>query len=162
MNDVARALLEILLWGMIGTWAMIAVMYASQNFGWSRLNMPFLLGTGFTADRREANVLGFVLYWIVGWLFALIYYLILAAIGHATWWVGALVGAVHGLLLLTAILPLLPYMHPRVASEYDGPTPRRTLEPPGFLALHYGYRTPLITLVAQALYGAILGAGFHI
>jgi hypothetical protein len=60
--------------------------------------------------------------------------------------------------LLVALLPLLPYMHPRMASEYDGPSYRRRLQPPGFLALNYGYRTPLATLVAQTIYGAILGA----
>lgn len=160
MSPAAQALLEILLWGIIATMTMVALLYTSQNMGWSRLNLPFLLGTAFTGDRRAANVLGFMLYLIVGWLFALIYYLVLAAIGTATWWIGALLGAVHALLVLCAILPLLPYVHPRVASEYDGPTVRRMLEPPGFLALHYGYRTPLIVLIAQAVYGAILGAGF--
>lgn len=162
MTPAAQSLLQILLWGLIATLGMVSVTYASQNFGWSRLNLPFLLGTAFTGDRRSANVLGFLLYLIVGWLFALIYYLLFAAIGRATWWIGAIIGAVHAMLLLTALLPLLPSMHPRVASEYDGPNMERTLEPPGFLALHYGYRTPVITLVAQAVYGAILGAGFQL
>jgi hypothetical protein len=160
MTPAAQALLQILLWGWIATLGMVAVTYASQSFGWSRLNLPFLLGTAFTADRRAANVLGFLLYLVVGWLFALIYYLVFAAIGRATWWIGAAVGVVHAVLLLTALLPLLPSMHPRIASEYDGPSLQRTLEPPGFLGLHYGYRTPAIMLVAQAVYGAILGAGF--
>ncbi len=162
MTPAAQALLEILLWGLVATIGMVAVTYTAQNFGWSRLNLPFLLGTAFTADRRAANVLGFALYLIVGWLFALIYYLVFAAIGRATWWIGAGLGTAHAMLLLTAMLPLLPSMHPRVASEYDGPSSQRTLEPPGFLALHYGYRTPLITLIAQAVYGAILGAGFRL
>jgi hypothetical protein len=160
MTPAAQALLQILLWGWIATLGMVAVTYASQSFGWSRLNLPFLLGTAFTADRRAANVLVFLLYLVVGWLFALIYYLVFAAIGRATWWIGAAVGVVHAVLLLTALLPLLPSMHPRIASEYDGPSLQRTLEPPGFLGLHYGYRTPAIMLVAQAVYGAILGAGF--
>jgi hypothetical protein len=159
MTPVGQALLQILLWGLIAGLGMISVTYTSQSFGWSRLNLPFLLGTAFTADRRAASVLGFVLYLVVGWLFALVYYLLFAAIGHATWWIGTLVGIVHGMLLLTALLPLLPAMHPRVASEYDGPTLQRILEPPGFLGLHYGYRTPVIALIAQAVYGAILGAG---
>jgi len=33
----------------------------------------------------------------------------------------------------------------------------RQLEPPGFMALNYGRRTPLITLIGQAVYGATLG-----
>jgi len=36
----------------------------------------------------------------------------------------------------------------------------RKLEPPGFLALHYGYRTPMAALIAQTVYGIILGIGF--
>ena len=68
--------------------------------------------------------------------------------------------ALHALVLLVMLLPLLPYMHPRMATEYYGPEVRRRLEPPGFLALHYGYRTPLTTVLAHALYGAILGARF--
>jgi hypothetical protein len=45
-----------------------------------------------------------------------------------------------------------------MATEYDGPTYRRRLQPPGFFGLNYGYRTPLATILGHALYGAILGA----
>jgi len=76
------------------------------------------------------------------------------------WWVGAITGFVHGMLLLTAFFPLLPYLHPRVASQYDGPDVVKRLEPPGFLGLHYGYRTPAVALLAQTLYGVMLGIGF--
>ena len=31
------------------------------------------------------------------------------------------------------------------------------LEPPGFMGLNYGYRTPLTTLLGQAVYGGVLG-----
>ena len=162
MNRVELAILEILVWGLVASLGMTAVLHASQNLGWSRLNFPFLIGTAFTGDRRAANVLGFVLYFSGGWFFAFFYYLVFALLGTATWSIGLAIGLVHGILLLTALLPLLPYIHPRVASEYDDPTVERPLEPPGFLALHYGYRTPLVTLLAQALYGTILGATFRV
>jgi hypothetical protein len=51
----------------------------------------------------------------------------------------------------------LPALHPRMANEQRGPTPTRQLEPPGFLALNYGYRTPLSVVLAHVLYGAVLG-----
>ena len=70
-------------------------------------------------------------------------------------------GIVHALVLLVVLLPLLPHMHPRMASEYDGPSYRRRLQPPGFLGLNYGYRTPLATVLAHAAYGAILGATLY-
>jgi hypothetical protein len=44
-----------------------------------------------------------------------------------------------------------------MASEHHGATYLRQLEPPGFLAMNYGYQTPLVALLAQAVYGAVLG-----
>jgi len=156
MSDLIP-LASLLLWGLIATVAMTTVLQGSQGLGLSRLSLPFLAGTFVTGDRRLAMVLGFVLYTIGGWLFALLYFLFFASIGAATWWVGAAAGLLHGLFLLTCMLPLLPYIHPRMASEYDGPTAIRQLEPPGFMGLNYGRRTPLTTLLGQTVYGAILG-----
>src|SRR2546430_9993140 len=45
----------------------------------------------------------------------------ISSIGVGTWWLGATIGFLHGLFLLVCVLPLLPYAHPRMASEYDGP-----------------------------------------
>ena len=162
MTAVASTLLNMLVWGIIATAVMVSVMAASQNLGWSRLSMSFLIGSAFTSNRRSANVVGSVLYFIGGWLFAFFYYLFFSVLGRANEWLGAAVGLVHGMLLLAILLPLMPYMHPRMASEYDGPSGERRLEPPGFLALHYGSRTPLTALLAHVLYGAILGYGFRI
>jgi GH15 family glucan-1,4-alpha-glucosidase len=39
-------------------------------------------------------------------------------------------GLAHGGVLLVVILPLVRYMHPRMASKYYGPTRRQRLEPP--------------------------------
>lgn len=161
MNDTAQTIVVILLWGMLATLAMSSVMFASQNLGWSRLNLPLLIGTFFTGDRQVANLLGFLFYSLGGWLFGVLYYLLFSLAGTASWWLGGLVGFVHGAVLLTAILPMLPYAHPRVASEYDGAGTHKRLEPPGFLALHYGYRTPLVALVAHTVFGLVLGWGFH-
>jgi hypothetical protein len=158
MNDVALDMMQVLLWGFVATAAMSGVQFGAQRLGYSRLSLPFVIGTLFTGERAAANVAGVVFYALGGWLFAFIYYFIFVTLGHAGWLFGALVGLAHGAILLVALLPLLPWMHPRMASEYDGPSYRRRLQPPGFLALNYGYRTPLATLVAQAIYGAILGA----
>ena len=48
-----------------------------------------------------------------------------------------------------------------MASELRGPTPTRQLEPPGFLALHYGRRTPIVSIVAHMAYGAMLGGMYR-
>jgi hypothetical protein len=160
VTALAQGIVLVLVWGLIATLVMTAVLYTSQNVGWSRLNMPYLLGAFFTGSRHEANVLGFMLYTLGGWLFAFVYYIVFSAVGASNWWVGGATGFVHALLLLALALPMLPYVHPRVASPFDGPDTRKVLEPPGFLGLHYGYRTPLVVLVAQTAYGVILGVGF--
>jgi hypothetical protein len=36
------------------------------------------------------------------------------------------------------------------------------LEPPGFMALHYGIQTPLSILLSHAAFGAILGAFYRL
>lgn len=161
MNQAAYVVMMILLWGFVATIALSSIMFVSQNLGLSRLSLPFLIGTMFTGDRHVANVIGFLFYMIGGWLFAFIYYLLFASLGKSDWLIGLIAGLIQGSFLLSVLLPLLPHMHPRMASPYDGPTSKRRLEPPGFLALHYGYRTPLTTIIAHMCYGAILGAALH-
>ena len=156
-TDLLADLPKLLLWGLIATIAMTAILQGSQGLGLSRLSLPFLLGTFVSGDRYWAVILGFALYTIGGWLFALLYFLFFASIGVASWWLGAAAGLLHGVFLLVCALPLLPYAHPRMASEYDGPTNTHVLEPPGFLGLNYGHRTPLTTLLGQTVYGATLG-----
>ena len=149
---------HILLWGLLATLVLTLVEQGSQGLGLSRLSLPFLIGTWFTGRRARANLLGFLLNLLGGWVFAFLYFLVLSALGSVHAWSGALLGLLHALFLLVVVLPLLPYVHPRMASTYDGPTRIRRLEPPGFMGLNYGYRTPLTTLVGHMLYGAILGA----
>jgi len=55
-----------------------------------------------------------------------------------TWWLGALLGLLHVAVALTVLLPLLPGVHPRMASHRAGPASTAVLEPPGLLALNYG------------------------
>ena len=146
-----------LLWALLATVAMTAILEGSQGLGFSRLSLPFLIGTMFTDDRQKALLLGFLVYTLGGWMFAFIYFAIFLSVNIFTWWFGLLVGILHGVILLVWALPILPYVHPRLASEYNGVTAERQLEPPGFLALNYGRRTPLTTLIGQAVYGATLG-----
>jgi hypothetical protein len=149
-----------LLWGFCATVVLTTLMEASQGLGFSRMSIPLMLGSAFTPDRHRANLLGFALHMVNGVLLAFLYALIFESRRSATWWLGGAVGLVQGLFVLAVLMPLLPSLHPRMASEDFGPNPTRQLEPPGFLALNYGRRTPLVTLLAHLLYGAILG-GFY-
>jgi hypothetical protein len=148
---------SMMIWGLVATVAMTTILQGAQGLGLSRLSLPFLAGTFFTGDRRWAVIVGFVFYVIGGWLFAFLYFVLFASVGLYTWWFGGLAGLLHGLFLLSCGLPLLPHIHPRMASEYDGASAIRQLEPPGFMGLNYGHRTPLTTLAGQTLYGAVLG-----
>jgi hypothetical protein len=163
---VASALLahvaQILLWGAIAGAAMASILESAQHFGLSRLSLPFLLGTVLFSDRRWAMIFGFAIYLVGGWIFAAIYLLIFRAIGTASWWIGALLGGPHALFVLAVLLPWLPYFHPRVASELDGPAATSRIEPPGAFGLNYGRWTPLTTLLAHVCYGAILGAALTV
>lgn len=161
--DVALAVLGILVWAVIATLAMSSLMFVSQFRGWSRLDLPLLLGSLFTGDRESASLLGFLLNFAGGCLIAFLYYFAFAFGGSGAGWPAGLVaGLVHGLVSLTVFLPVLSHIHPRLALEHDGAGVRRRLEPPGFLALNYGYRTPLVALAAHAVYGTVLGAGFRL
>lgn len=145
-------------YALLATAVLTTLMAAGQGLGLSRISIPFLLGSAFTPDRNRANVVGFALHFLNGWLFALLYLLLLETFRWSGFWVGAGLGLFHGLFVLVALMPLMPSLHPRMATEDYGPSPTRQLEPPGFLALNYGRRTPLITLFAHVLYGGILGA----
>jgi len=147
-----------LLWSFVATLTLTSVMAGSQGLHLTRMNLPYMLGSIFTPNRERANLIGFGLHLVNGWIFSLAYVAAFHSWGRATWWAGAAIGLVQATFVLTVGVSLLPSLHPRMASEQKGPTVTRQLEPPGFLALNYGYQTPLSVLLAHLIYGAILGA----
>lgn len=147
-----------LLWGFVATLVMTTIMAGSVALGFSRISLPFIIGTMVTPNRNRAPLYGILIHLVNGWAFALLYVLAFQQWGRATWWAGAAIGLVHGMAVLTVLMPVLPGLHPRMASEHYGPEPTRALEPPGFMALHYGRHTPIVTLTAHVMYGVILGA----
>jgi uncharacterized membrane protein YagU involved in acid resistance len=151
-----------LLWGFVGTVFLTGIMSASQGLGLTRMNLPFMLGTMFTSNRDRAKLVGFGVHLLNGWVLAFVYAAAFQSWRLAAWWLGLGIGLAHGLFVLLAIMPLLPGLHPRMASEQRGPEPTRQLEPPGFLALNYGRRTPLSVIVAHLVYGTILGAFYRL
>jgi hypothetical protein len=153
---------SVLLWGFVATVVLSITMASSQRLGYTRMSIPFLLGTMVTPNRDRAMLVGLLLHMMNGWIFAIIYALAFESWQWATSWLGAGIGLVHALFVLTIGMPVIPAMHPRMVSEYFGPTPNRQLQPPGFLALNYGRRTPIVALVSHLLYGAILGAFYRL
>ena len=160
LQEVAANWVAPAVWGLVGTAVMTSVLEIAHWTGLSRLSLPFLFGTFVVSSRRKAIVLGYILYLLGGWLFAFFYALLFASLGRSEWWVGILLGAVHGLFLVAVFLPTLPYIHPRLATEHDGPDDVRRIEPPGPLGLNYGRNTPLTTVLAQITFGLILALGY--
>jgi hypothetical protein len=159
LTDVSDRFDVILLWGAVATALMTTLLEGSRLLGFSRISLPFLMGTMVSGRRSRAIVWGYVLYALGGWVFAFIYAMIFESLGRSGWWFGGLIGLVHGAALLTLIAEL-PYLHPRMATEFDGPTARHRLEPPGRFGMNYGRQTPIITLIAQVVYGLLLGATY--
>jgi len=145
------------LFGLLATTVLTALMISAQLGGLSRLDLPLILGTVVTPDPDRARVAGFGIHLVVGQLFALAYATCFALLGEASWWLGGLLGALHGALALTVLIPLLVGIHPRMASNRAGPQSTAVLEPPGLLGLNYGAQTPLITFTAHVAYGVALG-----
>ncbi len=147
-----------LLWGFVATLLLTLTALAGRQLRLTRMDLPYLLGAMFSADRDRANTFGLAAHIVMGWLFALIYCAAFVSWGGSGWWRGAAIGLVHGVAVVAVVLPALPGLHPRMASDSRGPEVTAQLEPPGFLGLNYGYRTPLVTVVAHVVYGAVLGA----
>ncbi len=151
----------VLIAGFAATIVLTTTMAAGQGLGLTRMSIPFLVGTIFTTARDRAMVVGFLVHAFNGIVFAAFYAWTFETLRNATWWLGAGIGLVHALFVLTVGMAILPGLHPRMVSEYFGPTPNRLLQPPGFMALHYGRRTPIVTILAHVLYGAIVGAFYR-
>jgi hypothetical protein len=145
------------LFGLLATAMLTAVMIAAQLAGWTRLDLPLLLGTIVTPDPDRARVAGFFIHLAIGEGFALGYAAGFALLDTATWWLGALFGLVHVGIALTVLVPLLPGVHPRMASARAGPSSVSVLEPPGLLGMNYGAQTPGVAIAAHLAFGIALG-----
>lgn len=150
--------------GFVGTIVLTSGLRVAQELGWTRMDIPLLLGTVFTDDRDRATVIGVAVHFLNGLLFALGYYAIFRAVDQAGWVFGAALGVVHAALAGGVLVTLLlPAVHPRMGTPWSDAEETPLLEPPGFLLVNYGRRTALWTLLGHVTYGAIVGgfaAGF--
>jgi hypothetical protein len=145
--------------GFAGTLVLTTALTTAGVLHLTRMDIPFLLGTAFTADRTRARVLGYALHFVAGLIFALIYFALFAALGRAGWALGMAFGFVHALFAGTALVNiLLPAIHPRMGTPFSAADTAPLLESPGFMLLNYGRGTPVVTILGHLAYGAIVGA----
>lgn len=143
--------------GFAATVVLTTAIVSARALHFTRMDIPFLLGTIWTNDRDKAKWSGFIMHLVLGWIFAFIYIFFFEMTGLTNWWFGALIGVAHGAFVLTAGMGLVQSFHPRMATEERGPEPTRMLEPPGFFILNYGSGTPMVSIIAHMLYGGVLG-----
>lgn len=144
--------------GLLGTVVLTTILRGASELGWTRMDLPFLLGTAVSPDRVRAKVIGYALHFVFGLLFALAYYAVFAVVDRSGVLLGGLLGLVHALFAGTALVSiLLPAVHPRMGTGFDAAGSAPLLEPPGFMLINYGRQTPLATIVSHVIYGAIVG-----
>ncbi len=149
--------------GFVGTVLLTSTMRAATELRLTRMDLPFLLGTAFTGERRRAKAIGYAVHFAFGLLFSLVYLAIFAALDHASWWLGGLLGTAHALFAGTAlVVVLLPAVHPRMGDALTAAHSRAVIEAPGFMLLNYGRRTPLVALVAHVVYGVVVGVSVSV
>jgi hypothetical protein len=144
--------------GFVGTLLLTTGLVAASELRLTRVDLPFLLGTMLAGDRTRAKAVGYLLHFVAGLVFALVYYAVFAAIDESGWLLGGLFGLLHGTFAVTALVSiLLPVVHPRMGTSDTAADSTPLLEPPGFLMLNYGRSTPLVTVLVHVIYGMIVG-----
>jgi hypothetical protein len=152
------ALASELIAGFVGTLVLATIMRAASELGWTRMDLAFLLGTTVTVNRRKAKAIGYILMFVLGMLFGVAYGAFFGSVDQRTWWLGAILGALHAVFVSTVLVNiLLPVVHPRMGTPETGANEVALVEPPGFLMLNYGRNTFLITFVAHIAYGIVVG-----
>jgi hypothetical protein len=144
--------------GLVGTMVISVGLAFGQAMGWSRMDLSLLLGTVYSEDRNRARAIGWGIHFVLGLLFSLVYAAIFAAVGHAGWWFGLALGAVHAA-FAGGPLPnlILPAVHPRMGRPWSDARDTPLLEPPGLMLVNYGAGTAVLTTVLHLAYGAIVG-----
>jgi hypothetical protein len=144
--------------GFVGTLVLTTGLRLAQVAGLTRMDIPLLLGTIFTEDRRRASVIGYALHFVNGLLFALGYAAIFYAVDEAGWLFGMALRLVHAAFAGGALVSiLLPAIHPRMGTRWTDASQSPLLEPPGFMLWNYGRHTTLVTVIAHVAYGGLVG-----
>ena len=144
--------------GFIGTLVLTTLFRIASEVGWTRMDLALILGTTVTQNRRKAKAIGYAFHFVAGQLFAFAYGAFFVMIGWSSWWLGALVGALHAVFLSAVLINvLLPVVHPLMGTPDTAANEIALIEPPGFLMRNYGRSTFAIALAAHVAYGAIVG-----
>jgi hypothetical protein len=158
--------------GVLGGATMSALIAMMRAAGKTGMNIELIEGTMLTGKKQAATGLGLTMHLVVlsglviGSLYAWVFTLIDPP-PTSLWWIGGLLGVVHGVLGGMA-MAMVPTMHPRMVREpalAGGPAvdpvaseePRLQLRPPGLFGRNYGAMTPVGIIVTHVAYGLVVG-----
>lgn len=132
--------------GLAGTVVISMLMAMGPRMGMPKMAIWEMLGTMFS---KEGNVgLGWVIHFMMGAVFAIIYAALWAAgIGSATLVSGLVFGVVH-FLIVGVMMGGMPMLHAGIKAG--------TVQAPGVLMLNSGVKGFMGGLVGHALYGLVV------
>src|SRR4051812_16063126 len=93
--------------GLLGTLILTSIVRVASEMGFTRMDYALILGTMLTTDRRRARAYGYGIHFAIGLGFALTYGAIFELLGRSSWWLGALLGALHTVFLGAVVLNVL-------------------------------------------------------
>jgi len=106
-------ILGVIVAGLVGTVAISMVMAMAPQMGMPKMDIVDMLSTMFGKPNRT---LGWMMHFMMGIIFALIYSFIWSVgVGSATWLFGLIFGAVHWL-IVGMVMGMIPMMHAGIKS----------------------------------------------
>ena len=106
--------------GIVGTLAMTILIVLAPMMGMPKMDIIGMLGTMFTENTSTARVIGVIMHFMMGIIFALIYaFLWSVGVGSPTWLWGLIFGLIHGI-FVAAMMPIMNRMHPRPQEMFGG------------------------------------------
>ena len=132
--------------GLAGTVVISMIMAMAPKMGMPKMAIWEMLGSMFSKDGN--NTLGWIIHFMMGVIFAIIYAALWAAgIGSATLLSGVIFGVVH-FLIAGLMMGGMPMMHAGIKAG--------TMQAPGVLMLNSGAMGFMGGLVGHAVYGLVV------
>lgn len=132
--------------GLVGTAVISILMAMGPRMGMPRMAIWELLGSMFNKDGN--NALGWVMHFVAGVVFAILYAALWAAgIGSATLVSGIVFGAVH-FLIAGLMMGGMPRLHAGIKAG--------TVQAPGVLMLNAGVMGFMGGLIGHVVYGLVV------
>jgi uncharacterized membrane protein YagU involved in acid resistance len=107
--------------GLVATAVMTLLMYTAPRMGMPKMDIIGMLGSMFSDNKSTATVIGLVVHFVMGVIFAIVYaYLWSVGVGSASLLWGLIFGLAHGVIAIVT-MPMMMRVHPRPPAMKGGP-----------------------------------------